>query len=71
MLKEPLTADLPVIPRARGQQALGGDITGTIFTQAETAGVVKLHRSPTGREFITPRQFEALFKFAARARDDE
>lgn len=53
--------DLPSIPRGRAAQLVGG---ATIVEAAERAGVIAMHRTQTGRNYLTARQFDKLGHFA-------
>jgi hypothetical protein len=57
--------DMPVIPRGRAERAVGGE---TMFKRAEQAGVISPHRTPTGREYLTPAEFERLIAFNEEAK---
>lgn len=53
--------DLPAITQGRAAHFVGG---ATIVEAAERAGVITMHRTQTGRSYLTPRQFDELIKFA-------
>lgn len=53
--------DSPAIPRGRAAQLVGGP---TIVEAAERGGVITMHRTQTGRNYLTARQFDKLVSFA-------
>lgn len=57
--------DLYSIPRGRAAQLVSPAGGGaTIVEAAERAGVITMHRTQTGRSYMTARQFDELIKFA-------
>lgn len=54
-------SDIPIVSRRAAAQLVGGD---SVVLAAQAKGVLVLHRTPTGRDLMTTRQFEALVKFS-------
>jgi hypothetical protein len=59
----PETGDRAIIPLPRCAEDLGPG-GRTMLARAEAAGIIKPHRTPTGREYLTPNEYEAAFHFA-------
>jgi len=51
---------LPVIPKPQLVAAVGGETT---VGRAEKAGIVTFHRTLTGRDYCTPREFIAAVEW--------
>jgi hypothetical protein len=56
------TGNLAVIPKPRASHFVEGG--PTVVDRAVAKGVIKPHRTPTGREYLTPYDFEALVRFS-------
>jgi hypothetical protein len=53
--------DLPAIPKGRVEHFVGGP---TVYRRAVEAGVIDPSRTPTGREYVTPADFELAVTWA-------
>ena len=55
--------DKPVIPRGRANDEVRSP---TIVSNAERDGVIKFHRTATGRDYMSARDFKRLLEYADR-----